>query len=144
MRIQPRKLFNKRHWIVIGIIALLIGAVQTLPYIFIFDNKVPTEHSECVEIPAKPDCTSDKSIKAYKYNEDHTEITKLDAKTCYDYYTNQAYESRLPFALELIALLLIVADAIGIVVGVGWLIVKAVQGICYLLQDSYEEDDDEK
>ena len=92
MKIKPNKLFNGRHLVVIGIIALLVAAIQILPYTIVFNNKVPGEHKECVEIPLRPECTNDKSFVPYTYNEDHTEIMKVNgAASCYEYYSKPAY-----------------------------------------------------
>jgi len=143
MKIKPNKLFNGRHLVVIGIIALLVAAVQILPYTIVFNNKVPGEHKECVEIPLRPECTNEKSFVPYTYNEDHTEIKKIDyAKSCYEYYANPAYDERLGIGWALVAFLIAAADVIGIILLAGWLIVMAVKGVCLLLEDSYEGDDE--
>lgn len=143
MKIKPNKLFNGRHLVVIGIIALLIAAVQILPYTIVFNNKVPGEHKECVEIPLRPECTNEKSFVPYTYNEDHTEITKVNGATsCYEYYANPAYDERFGIGWALVAFLIVAADVVGLLVLAGWLIVMAVKGVCLLLEDSYEGDDE--
>ena len=143
MKIKPNKLFNGRHLVVIGIIALLVAAIQILPYTIVFNNKVPGEHKECVEIPLRPECTNDKSFVPYTYNEDHTEITKVNgAASCYEYYSKPAYDERLGIGWALVAFVIAAADVIGILILAGWLIVMAVKGVCYLLEDSYEGDDE--
>ena len=110
MKVKPNKRFNKRHLFVIGIIVLLVAAIQILPYTLIFNNKVETtNYEECVELPAKTECKNEKDFVAYTVNKEHTEIQKItrdNIKTCYDYYTNPVYEERLPAVLALLAFLL--------------------------------------
>lgn len=143
MKIKPNKLFNGRHLAVIGIIALLIAAVQILPYNVLYNDKVPGEHKECVEILLRPECTNEKLFVPYTYNEDHTEITKVKGATsCYEYYTNPAYDKRFGIGWALVAFLIVAADVVGLLVLAGWLIVMAVKGVCLLLEDSYEGDDE--
>lgn len=147
MKIQPNKRFNKRHLFVIGIIALLVAAIQILPYTLIFNNKVETtNYEECVELPAKTECKNEKDFVAYTVNKEHTEISKItrdSIKTCYDYYTNPVYEERLPAVLALLSFLLLAAECLGGIVFVIWLIIQGFKWIYKLLEPSYEDDDEE-
>ena len=116
------KKYNKRHKIIIAIIALLCIAVQYLPYKVLAAND-EVDHLECVEVSRMPNCASEKQYYAYEVTSDREtlyQITKYN--TCYDYYTNKNYDVNLPLPLGLLGTLIILADAAAIACGLIYLI----------------------
>lgn len=138
------KKYNKRHKIVIAIIALLCIAIQYLPYKAI-DHTVEADHQECVELSRMPECASEKQFYAYEVNENHTRMVKNEKyNTCYDYYSNKRYVSGLNDFLELCSALIIIADFAVIIYLIIWGLVEIICKVYNWLTEKDEEDEDEK
>lgn len=138
------KKYNKRHKIVIAIIALLCIAIQYLPYKAI-DHTVEADHQECVEFSRMPECASEKQFYAYEVNENHTRMVKNEKyNTCYDYYSNKRYVSGLNDFLELCSALIIIADFAVIICLIIWGLVEIISKVYSWLTEKDEEDEDEK
>lgn len=89
--------YNKRHKIVIAIIAVIVLLLQWIPYVIIKNELAPADHMECVEISKQPTCASEKGFFAYEVNKERTEIKRIPVyKTCYDYYKNDNLQSIWP------------------------------------------------
>ena len=58
--------YNKRHKIVIAIIAVIVLLLQWIPYVIIKNELAPADHKECVEISKQPTCASEKGFFAYE------------------------------------------------------------------------------
>lgn len=132
------KKYNKRHKIIIAIIALLCIAVQYLPYKVLAAND-EVDHLECVEVSRMPNCASEKQYYAYEVTPDREtlyQITKYN--TCYDYYVNKNYDVNLPLPLGLLGTLIILADAAAIACGLIYLIFFLISKVYDWLK---EEDD---
>lgn len=134
------KKYNKRHKIIIAIIALLCIAIQYFPYKVLAAND-EVNHLECVEVSRMPDCASEKQYYAYEVTHDRKEIYQITKyNTCHDYYTNKKYDADLPFPLVVFGVIMVLVDAAVIICGLVYL-------IFFLLSKVYdwltEEDNDE-
>lgn len=136
------KKYNKRHKIIIAIIALLCIAIQYLPYKVIAAND-EVDHLECVEVSRMPNCASEKQYYAYAVTPDREAIYQISKyKTCYDYYVNKNYDVDLPFALGVLGALIILADAAAIVCGLIYLIFFLISKVYDWLKEDNDEEED--
>ena len=132
------KKYNKRHKIIIAIIALLCIAIQYLPYKVLAAND-EVDHLECVEVSRMPNCASEKQYYAYAVTPDRETIYQISKyKTCYDYYVNKNYDVDLPLPLGVLGALIILVDAAAIVCGLVYLIFCLISTVYDWLK---EEDD---
>ena len=139
MDINITKRYNKRHKIVIGILAVLAILIQYLPYKAVFDYE-KVDHKECVEISKLPECSSEKEYFAYEINANKTVITKTQYKSCYEYYTSDKMVSSLPEFLQFIGMLIVIVDIAVAVCFVLWLIYELIVYIYKLLKDNEDEE----
>lgn len=137
------KKYNKRHKIIIAIIALLCIAIQYLPYKVIAAND-EIDHLECVEVSRMPDCASEKQYYAYAVTPDRETIYKISKyNTCYDYYVNKNYDVDLPLPLGLLGALIILVDFAAVACGIIYLIFFLISKVYdWLKEDNDEEEDD--
>lgn len=113
--------YNKRHKIVIAIIAAIVLSLQWIPYVIIKNELTPGDHKECVEISKQPTCTSEKGFFAYEVNKNRTEIKRIQTyNSCYEYYKNDNMVSIWPDWFYLLGGLFTIAEAFALVIGVGY------------------------
>lgn len=146
-KIFPPYRYNRRHKIVIGVIAFLCLALQIFPYMAIVYGEEETEHKACIEISKKPDCASEKDFYAYEISDDRTELSKLSASaTCYDYYANKNMKPVM--SLIIVGGLILLADIIVAAVGIITFLVTVIAKFIKWLNEDDEreypnENDDE-
>lgn len=138
------KKYNKRHKIIIAIIALLCIVIQYLPYKVLAAND-EVEHLECVEVSRMPDCASEKQYYAYEVSSDRETISRIiKYNTCHDYYANKNYSINLPVPLVLLGALIVLVDFAAVACGIIYLIVFLLSKVYDWLteKDNDEEEDD--
>lgn len=110
--------YNKRHKIVIAIIAVIVLALQWIPYTVIKNELAPGDHMECVEVSKQPTCASEKGFFAYEVNKERTEIKRISAyNSCYEYYKNDNMKSVWPEWFCILGGLFTIAEIIAFAIG---------------------------
>ena len=117
--IYPQKRYNRRHKIVIAFGILLAVLLQAFPY-FSLTREDVKEHEKCIELVENPDCAQEQNLKPYAVYDDH--LSRIDAKSCKDYYDQTITGSAMPMWFGLITLVVLLCDAVGSIVFVVWLI----------------------
>lgn len=122
--------YNKRHKIVIAIIAVLVLLLQWIPYVVIKNELAPADHKECVEISKQPTCASEKGFFVYEVNKERTEIKRISAyNSCYEYYKNDNMQSIWPDWFYVFAGLFTLAEILALFIGACYGLIAGIGAI---------------
>ena len=122
--------YNKRHKIVIAIIAVIVLLLQWIPYVVIKNELAPADHMECVEISKQPTCASEKGFFAYEVNKGRTEIKRISAyNSCYEYYKNDNMQSIWPEWFCVFAGLFTLAEILALFIGACYGLITGIGAI---------------